>query len=314
MKRRYLGLFLLALLGGSTAATGVAHADTVTCGQVITHDTVLTADVGPCPGTGIIIGASNITLDLGGHTVFGAPSNAAAGILVEAPFSTTPSPAGVRLRNGTVTGFRLGVSIVRSVDNTVERLLVAGNLCHGIELLGTGSGGPFPATRNLVRDNVVQGNGCSGVHLLQNASGNVVERNNIVGNAGAGVFLEQLGPNNTPRNNTIRQNVIRGNGGNGITEMGFFNSFTGNVITANALDGIRIGGGLGAGGSVVQANQILGNGGNGVLIQAPRFDNQVLGNTATGNAVFDLADENFECQGNTWAGNTFGTRNQPCIS
>jgi hypothetical protein len=41
----------------------------VGCGDVITQDTTLDSDLSACPGDGIVIGASDITLDLGGHTV-----------------------------------------------------------------------------------------------------------------------------------------------------------------------------------------------------------------------------------------------------
>lgn len=312
MRHRYAKALVLALVIGSAAPAGVAHAAPVACGQVITQDTVLEADVGPCPGPGLVLGADNITLDLGGHTLFGAPSSTAPGILVEAPF-TSPSATGVRIRNGSVTGFGIGVSILRSVDNVVERLLVAGNHCHGIQLLGIG-GGPFPATRNVVRENVVRANGCAGVDLIQNASGNIVERNQITGNVGSGVRLQPTGPNNSPRRNIVRHNLIEGNGGDGITESSFFNTFLGNVIRGNSLDGVRVQAGLAAGGSRIEGNQLLGNGRHGVLVERFRSGNEVLGNIALANAVFDLADENPQCSGTTWAGNTFGTRNQPCIS
>ena len=45
----------------------------VNCGDTITEDTTLDQDLACPPGTGsaIVIGASNITLDLGGHTLSG---------------------------------------------------------------------------------------------------------------------------------------------------------------------------------------------------------------------------------------------------
>src|SRR5512137_1412952 len=70
----------------------------ITCGQTITENTVLTEDLA-CPlGTdyAIIIGASNITLDLGGHKVSGyAPGTGVFSIGQE----------GITIRNGTVEGF-----------------------------------------------------------------------------------------------------------------------------------------------------------------------------------------------------------------
>lgn len=42
----------------------------ISCGQTITENTILEADLACPPGTeyAIVIGASNINLDLGGHT------------------------------------------------------------------------------------------------------------------------------------------------------------------------------------------------------------------------------------------------------
>jgi hypothetical protein len=65
-----LGLSLMGIWG---AAASPASAQPVACGQVITQDTTLDADLN-CPGgTGVraalFIGADGITLDLGGHTI-----------------------------------------------------------------------------------------------------------------------------------------------------------------------------------------------------------------------------------------------------
>src|SRR5687768_14146307 len=48
-----------------------ASATHVQCGDVITQDTTLDSDLVDCPGDGVVIGASGITLDLAGHTIDG---------------------------------------------------------------------------------------------------------------------------------------------------------------------------------------------------------------------------------------------------
>ncbi|MDP9419827.1 MAG: hypothetical protein M3P53_06730 [Actinomycetota bacterium] len=74
----------LALLLGSSTLVGTATADHVGCGAVITANVTLDADVGPCTGTGLIVGADNLTLNLGGHRVFAtAGTGEGAGILLE---------------------------------------------------------------------------------------------------------------------------------------------------------------------------------------------------------------------------------------
>ena len=87
------------------------------CGQTITEDTVLTEDLACPPGTGsgIVIGASNITLDLGGHTVSGyAPGTGVFSIDQE----------GITIRNGTIEGFNAGVFVINTQTVTVENLTV----------------------------------------------------------------------------------------------------------------------------------------------------------------------------------------------
>ena len=62
-------LLVSVALGGTTAAA----APGVTCGSTVTTDVTLTADL-HCPsGDGIILG-SNVTLDLGGHSLVGGGS------------------------------------------------------------------------------------------------------------------------------------------------------------------------------------------------------------------------------------------------
>jgi parallel beta-helix repeat protein len=65
----------LMVLGLTTVLLGLegsaASAQPLTCGQVITEDTTLRGDLGPCPGDGLVIGAANVTLDLNGHAIVG---------------------------------------------------------------------------------------------------------------------------------------------------------------------------------------------------------------------------------------------------
>ena len=61
----------LFVMSSLTMAGPASAAATIHCGSVITTSTTLNADVGPCPTNGLIIAASNITLNLGGHSVIG---------------------------------------------------------------------------------------------------------------------------------------------------------------------------------------------------------------------------------------------------
>ncbi len=235
-----------------TAPVGVTHAAHVGCGQVITADTVLDADIGPCPGDGIIVEADNVTLDLNGHSVLGTTSGGSTtgsttGIRVD--FRT-----GVRLRNGTVAGFRTGVRLRQRLGNTVERLVIRDNQTHGITISGA---------MNTVRGNVVEGNGSDGV-TVWSGDNNVIEDNVIRSNGVFGFSLIRNG-NFATFGTTVRRNSITGNGADGV----FLGGMTGpasalsNYISANRRDGVRIG--QFSNNHLVEGNQVIANGANGVF-------------------------------------------------
>ena len=87
------------------------------CGTVITEDTVLGADIGPCgnlvsdPGAhvpgghGIVIRGDGVTLDLNGHTIFGLGG---AVVLHQATAVVVDGHSDVTVRNGTVRGSSMG--------------------------------------------------------------------------------------------------------------------------------------------------------------------------------------------------------------
>jgi hypothetical protein len=112
--------------GGDTITTNAATLTvisnpSVTCGQTITADTTFNSDVFCPPDTQIalVIGASNITLDLGGHVLSGyAPVDFVSRGIVAAQVVS------IIIRNGTVEEFDEGVDVFDSRYVTVENLLV----------------------------------------------------------------------------------------------------------------------------------------------------------------------------------------------
>jgi hypothetical protein len=121
--RKLLGPSLVAALAAAmllALSAGPALADHVQCGDVITQDTTLTADLN-CSGDGLMIAADGVTLDLAGHSITGpGPGSGCAvtacrfynGVLVggtgtgQAP---RPSVRNVTVENGTIRGFDAGV-------------------------------------------------------------------------------------------------------------------------------------------------------------------------------------------------------------
>lgn len=101
-------LALVAALVTQVGTAGAARVrpSVVTCGQVITANTTLAADVGPCPGDGIIVAADNITLNLNNRKVIGSGDETDNRVGVRLPHTT-----GVTVTRGTITGFSSGVYI-----------------------------------------------------------------------------------------------------------------------------------------------------------------------------------------------------------
>jgi hypothetical protein len=188
----------------STFLVEPATAATVACGTVITADTRLTADVGPCPGIGLVVAADGVTLDLGGHEVRGdtdARSNGDLGPFGrDQPGILLRRVSGAAVVNGTVRGFDAGVVIMGGGSNTVRRITAADNVNYrmvtGRDVLledidpvtgpfcwfGDGIS-VFNSNGNVLRENVARHNGpFSGISLVGFSDGNVVVNNRTVDN------------------------------------------------------------------------------------------------------------------------------------
>ena len=159
------------------AAAQPASAANLACGQTILVSTTLDGDVGPCPAGGIVIGADNITLDLGGHQVSGTPGTGdGTGIRIA-------GRTGVTVTNGAVSNFDVGVVIEGGSRNTVYRLRVNDNI--GPVSASGGPGDGIVVSRsddNLITDNQVVHNGpFSGISVIS-SSRNTVTRNQVADN------------------------------------------------------------------------------------------------------------------------------------
>lgn len=200
-----------ALLMVTTVLGGSASADHIDCGTIITEDTTLTHDVGPCFNSdGLIVRGDDITLDLGGHTVFAASPNGP----LENVGVRLGRVSGVTVQNGTVEGFDAGVFIAFGGNNTVQRITALNNI-NDMEEPWRFQSGQAPANQpdvvegnvtaeqwgqemlcffgdgittetsdnNVIRHNTVVDNGpYGGITLVGFSSGNRVERNQVHAN------------------------------------------------------------------------------------------------------------------------------------
>jgi parallel beta-helix repeat protein len=154
---------LSALLVAALAQPAVAQ-QAVSCGQPITKSVTLKSDLNCSGSDAIVIGASNITVNLGGHRVVGV-----SGIGVR----NSGGYDRVTVKNGVVSS-DVGIQLINASRNTL-RNLENRSFVRGIEL------------RNSDRNRIVSSREVFfGIRLLEGSDGNLVARN-TVGDALAGI-------------------------------------------------------------------------------------------------------------------------------
>ncbi|MBK9053061.1 MAG: right-handed parallel beta-helix repeat-containing protein [Chloroflexi bacterium] len=155
------------------------------CGQTIYESTLMQNDLLGCPGEGLIIGASNIILDMNGHTL-------SSGMIVE-PGEEDGLLAGIRnvnndnviIRNGTVTKYGYGVRLMAGATyNVVENMNFVGNVNAGVELYDADNG----RIGNIIRHNVFDSNGY-GIVITSHSENSVIENNDFLGNGNLAIYL-----------------------------------------------------------------------------------------------------------------------------
>jgi parallel beta-helix repeat protein len=324
-----------------TALVGPAAAGHVACGDVITEDTTLDSNVGPCTGTGLVIGADGVTLNLGGHRVFGTNQpGEGPGILIE-------DRQNVSVANGTVQFFDAGVAILGGGSNRVGRIQALDNVGSGATDFGDGIAVSDSAD-NLIVQNIARGNGIySGIGIFGAAStGNVIDRNLVEGNdiltsptgpqQDDGIRLEPFTSFNVVTNNRVYDNGLDG--------IAIFARSTDNVVRRNDIrrngahdqvhrqgDGIAV---FNRGDrNLIEDNRVFDNGANGIFLRGTittgsgvvipgAMNNEILNNFTGNNGPipgpggprFDLRDNNPNCDNNRWFGNTYLTAFPACTT
>jgi len=178
------------------AGSGPAFASPISCGDTITTDTTLEADLIDCPSNGVVIGADDITLDLNGHVIDGDGTEFAdcgkrefcdVGIL-------DIDHDGVTLRDGSTRGFSYGVFVGSAHGSRLLSISAKRNIFFGV-VIGRSS---RALVRNCSLSNNVPPEG-DGLGLF--AADHVrVRRNSIRRNAGPGIHVSDS-----------NDNVVKGN-------------------------------------------------------------------------------------------------------
>jgi parallel beta-helix repeat protein len=250
---------LAALVAGALALAAPASAGHVQCGDTLTQDTKLDADLN-CSGSGLVVGADGITLDLNGHTITGERQG--SGILVQNRHEVSVQGSG-----GAVRDFTRGVVILGGGDNAVQRVAASGSSNEGILVANS--------TGNTLQRNDTSENFRDGITLL-NSHSNTVQRNRAVDSeAGQGILLTGA------HNNLVQRNEASGSDlHNGILLTGANNNvLQRNEASDNNGDGILVA--ANSAGTLLQRNQADRNGDDGIDVD--NADTTIFANTANDN-------------------------------
>jgi parallel beta-helix repeat protein len=322
-------LGVASAVAASVVAVGpAAAAAALQCGQTVTVSTKLTRDLTGCPGTGLVVGADGITIDLGGHSIRGVNAADSVGI-------ANDGHPGVTIKNGTISDFFVsGIRLHEAPDSVVRDVRVlrigAGNVegdaaagvfveasagvkitdskmsndvvsfqSDGVVVLGS--------PRVVVRNNRIDRNSWNGLVVIESPDATVV-RNTLDGNGNQGIEANVgsdriVVARNHARGNTQNGLVVGalhgarivGNRLSGNAEAGLFmfdlidGTIAGNVSPRNAVGILLAGGQFGSHGNRVVRNRTDDNGDVGILLDEGANENRVSGNTADGNRGSDGA-------------------------
>ena len=151
--------------------------DGISCGDVVTADTTLSRDL-RCAGDGLMIGASDVTLDLAGHTISGAGTG--IGVWSFSSYFVT-------IENGTIRNFGSGIVLFDGGQRgtaTISNMSITGNSGDGIDLGGD-------SWLDAVTGNTVSQNQGDGIHARYANDGTTFQGNHVFANGRAGFHVDQ---------------------------------------------------------------------------------------------------------------------------
>jgi parallel beta-helix repeat protein len=300
-------LVAVVAVGSVEARTAVSA---VSCGDTLKASVKLTNDLLDCAGSGLIVGADNITVDLNGHTIGGTnkPTPGTGGVVID-------KHANVKIVNGTITGFHFtGVGVTNARGAVLSKLTVRkigagckqGDICAGIDLMNaTGTKITDSTVSNQVTafkvngidvdaspDTLVQGsrfdrNAGDGISVFQSP------RSRFVGNELADNRGEGMQVNSSSDSTMISGNRARGNESSGIAAGASSKlRVLGNNVSGNGQVGLLL---FDLTGALVRGNHSNGNP-YGIVLYAGQagvaqyggkhgaMHNQLVGNSTTNNS------------------------------
>lgn len=187
-----LGLALGAalVLASSALAPSIAEAASCggakvcKCGDMVTQNYQMTADLGPCSGHGLVI-KSKVILDCGGFQITGTGGDSEQyGINLGGKAGAEIT--GSTVRNCRVSKFLRGIRLRSATSNLISGNTTNDNGNHETHV-GYGIDVSGGSHNNIIENNTVQGNADEGIHL-----GTGSHNNRFIGNTSAENHRENL--------------------------------------------------------------------------------------------------------------------------
>jgi parallel beta-helix repeat protein len=221
------------------------------CGQVITQNVVLTSNLDCADSDGLIVGASDIVIDLNGHTISGPDADSQektsskVGVMI-------PNMNNVVVQDGTIHGFQAGILMtgsqnveikgIVSKDNQIGAFSTGASIvnAHLSILMNNQIGFAGHSTQQAtIENNILYQNTLAGITLVNSDNG-VLTLNSIT-ESGNGLYVDNQSNNNNVNFNNVLLNTIDINNANGLPVNTNANTFDQNNCMTSNPSGICVG-------------------------------------------------------------------------
>jgi parallel beta-helix repeat protein len=245
-----------------------ANAVTISCGKSITTSIIVSNDLSGCLGNGLVVRASNITIDLNGHTIDGT----GAGIGI-----SNNGFDNVTIRNGTIHQFNYGIVLQSGTTESVVESMTLTHDDYALQISGAGD--------NTIVGNTISMSSDYGLFIENALGSNVITDNTVRLSSDTGMLLRGSG------SNLITNNIVEGNGDRGIWLISSSGPsvITGNIVKNNQDSGVIV---ELSNDNTVEANTISGNFDSGIML-SEAHSNTVRGNDVRNNSSgIELSNSN----------------------
>jgi len=260
MKNLLVALVVFAGLLSARPADAAPALTFVTCGEPIAQSIRVNNNLQDCPNDGLVVTASNITIDLNGHEIDGTNHSGKYGVNDVGGFDH------VTVKNGYIRNFVVGVRCEGADHALLQGLTVSGGTGEGLQVLNG-------STYDTIKGNFVTGIKNSGIRT-DHVSNVLVTKNVSSGNNFVGIL------DTSSTNDVISSNQVSGNNWDGI---GTWSSTGTRIINNRSISNEAAGvSDVSSTSVVITGNRLTSNTGYGIYL-GPAYEATVRGNNASSN-------------------------------